>query len=557
LKNNWLKALPPDTGLLVTNRMFHVLFSAGTAEDWPAGEESLSESEVQTLKKAMLQRPYFDAALKIEYVPLPEEDALAFWFSDWREVQNAQWMLRCYETILDNINEGVIATDRDSNIIIYNRQLAEFEDLDKNEIMGKRLMDVYEWSMESSEHMQVLKTGIPIDESNYIVITHLGKQNQLVATTLPIFEDGEVAAAFSISRNVTKIREIYNRTIELQPRAINNNLPQSNGTRFTFEDLIFKSKKMAALLNESQKAALSPSPVLIYGETGTGKEIIAQSIHNAGKNATQPFIGINCAAIPESLLESLIFGTVKGAFTGAESSAGFFEQAQEGTIYLDEINSMPLNLQAKLLRALQEKRFRRIGGTTEIPLRCKVISSTNKDPLECVLNGQLRQDLYFRLSVMTLFTPPLRERPEDVEPLAEYFVQKYEEIYSSTDIRFDENMMDTLKSYNWPGNVRELEHVIERAISLMDDGELLTPYRLPPYLRKKINQKFFEEPHAENDTPARLHEALQSVEKRVIMDAYSKSGQNMTKAAEILGIKRQNLQYRMRKLGISPTSKTE
>ena len=547
---NLADVLPSKVGFLIVNRKFEIIQVAGIAEKWLPESGTLEENKIEILKKAMSQRPYFDAEMKIEYVPLNEADALAFWFTDWSENQSAEQMLRCYEAILDNISEGVIATDRDSKIIIYNHQLAEFEDLDKDEVIGKRLMDVYQWSVESSEHMQVLKTGKPIKESNYINVTQLGKQNQLIATTLPLFKDGEVTAAYSISRNIAKIRDVYNRTIDLQPRELKNNTLQSNGTRFTFEDFVFKSKKMDTLLKDSQKAALSPSPVLIHGETGTGKEIVAQSIHNTGKNREQPFVGINCAAIPESLLESLIFGTVKGAFTGAENTTGFFEQAQEGTIYLDEIHSMPLNLQAKLLRAIQEKHFRKIGSAKEIPLRCKILSSTNKDPLECVVEGKIRQDLYYRLSVFTLSIPPLRERREDIEPLVKYFVQKYRGIYSNKEIRLDENVENSLKTYHWPGNVRELEHVIERAISLMDEDELLTHYHLPPYLRKKLNPKIYETFTVEDDKPRLLHDALRDGERHIITAALLESENNITKAAASLGIGRQNLQYRLKKLGI-------
>jgi len=468
-----------------------------------------------------------------------------------------QLKIKLLELILDNINEGVIATNKNGEIIVYNKQLAEFEGLDQNEVLGKTLKEVYQWNDEQSEHMKVINTGEPIKESNYVNSTSSGRENFLIAKTLPLYENDEVAVAFSISRNVNKIREMYNRSIELQPRARNLKNQLENGTRYTFEDIVFTSKKMELLVNESQKAALSPSPILVYGETGTGKELIVQSIHNAGRTKKHPFIGINCAAIPESLLESILFGTVKGAFTGAENKKGFFEQASEGTVYLDEINSMPLNLQAKLLRVIQEKTFRRIGATEDMPLRCKIISSVNMDPARCVEENQLRQDLFYRLSVITLFIPPLRERREDISPLAEEFASEYKEIYGKKNVTIHEDVKKALIRYSWPGNVRELEHVIERVISMIDDEDVLTLDSLPAYIKKKLSEEDYNVDYSrgdETDIIGSLNDALENTERKTILKALNANDNNITKAAKSLGIGRQNLQYRIKKLGISITN---
>ena len=469
--------------------------------------------------------------------------------------------IKLLEAILNSINEGVIATDREGKIIVYNKQLAEFEGLDPKEVMGKQLKDVYDWNLEKSEHMRVFKTGKPLEESNYKTSTVSGRQNFLIAKTLPLYEDDKVVVAYSISRNVTKIREMYNRSIELQPKSQNSDSQSKNGTRFTFGDMIFVSKKMELLKNESQKAALSPSPVLIHGETGTGKEIIVQSIHNASPNKNYPFIGINCAAIPESLLESMLFGTTKGAFTGAENKKGLFQQAEEGTVYLDEINSMPMNLQAKLLRVIQEKTFRKVGGSSDIPLKCKIISSVNKDPLLCVQDNQLRQDLYYRLSVITLFIPPLRDRREDILPLAEHFASNYKEIYGKKEVKLNKEAKEVLLGYSWPGNVRELEHVVERVISMMDDEGLVTLYNLPQYLRRKLNETTNSHINMSTDIITDdigdeisksfcLNNILRDAERNAVLNALKSSNNNITQAAKSLGIGRQNLQYRMKKLNI-------
>ncbi|MDR2295349.1 MAG: sigma 54-interacting transcriptional regulator [Clostridiales Family XIII bacterium] len=473
------------------------------------------------------------------------------------ECADADSLLRCYRAILDNINEGVIATNREGRIIVYNRRLAEFEDMAQEDVLGKKLMDVYRWSVESSEHMRVLRTGQPVQEGNYRNVTRRGKENRLIATTLPLTEDGAVVAAYSISRDVARLREIYNRSVALQPPAEAGGARLSNGTRYGLEHLIFASRAMKEMLEEAQKAARRPSPVLIRGETGVGKEIVAQGLHNAGENRAQPFVAINCAAIPETLMESLLFGTVKGAFTGAENIAGFFEQAKEGTIYLDEIHSMPPKLQAKLLRVIQEKAFRRVGGMSETPLRCRLISSIGMDPAECMRTGQLRRDLYYRIGVITLSIPPLRERREDILPLAEHFCERFEEIYGRGRLRLSDDAIAALNAYDWPGNVRELEHAIERAISMTEEGDSLTLCQLPAYLRERPDSEIREAPfgaspaaESAKGAPQSLRAALLATEKREILRALADSENNISRAAKLLRIGRQNLQYRMKKLGI-------
>lgn len=458
----------------------------------------------------------------------------------------------CMEA-LDHINEGVIITDRTGTIVIYNKKLGEFEDLDKEEAVGRHLMDVYEWSVESSEHYQVLKTGKPIKEGNYRNITKLGKTNYLIANSFPIMdEDGIPEAVCSISRNVTSIREIYDRTMGLQSVNEKGGPSLENGTRFTFEDVVYESEAMKDLIANAKRAAMNKTSVLVYGETGTGKEMIVQGMHNAGSGWDQPFVALNCAALPESLLESLLFGTKKGAFTGAENTIGFFEQAGKGTLYLDEINSMPLNLQAKFLRAIQERKFRRVGDDRERSIDCKIISSVNVEPMRCVEEGQLRQDLYYRLSGVTLEIPPLRKRRDDIAALTKHFEHKYCAMYGKKDVTLDETVRETFIKYEWPGNVRELEHLIESAISLTNSGEELTLYNFPPYLRKTMYASNYIPEDAADMT---LNEILYSVEKKAVKDALEKNGMNVSKAARSLGLCRQSMQYRINKLGLKNTEK--
>jgi arginine utilization regulatory protein len=234
---------------------------------------------------------------------------------------------------------------------------------------------------------------------------------------------------------------------------------------------------------------MSPSPVLIFGETGTGKELFAQSIHNSRPRANQPFVAINCAAVPESLLESILFGTVKGAFTGAQNTKGVFEQAGSGTLFLDEINSMPRAMQTKLLRVLQEKSVRRVGADYEIPVKCLIITSSNEQLEECVRNGTLRNDLYYRLALLRINIPPLREWGKDIEILARHFLKTKGRLYGKKNIGLSTDFLNYLYQHSWPGNVRELEHTIESCVAVAEDGEELHLYHLPPHLRHLKNSQ--------------------------------------------------------------------
>jgi arginine utilization regulatory protein len=305
---------------------------------------------------------------------------------------------------------------------------------------------------------------------------------------------------------------------------------------------------MHNLIASAKKAAEADCSVLVYGETGTGKELLVQGIHNYSNRSSELFVAINCAAIPETLLESMLFGTVKGAFTGAVDSPGLFEQAGKGTLFLDELNSMSPPLQAKLLRVLQERRVRRLGGSAEIPVGCRIVSSTNVDPWECIRKGQLRKDLFYRLAVISLYIPSLKERVEDIEVLLNHFLNKYQKIYGLGKVKISPELRNVLQNYQWPGNVRELEHVIESAVNMLDGEQVITVDHLPLYLKTKL----LSQGSAAKALPkGTLAEVLTQVEKQVILDALEKHNWNITKAADSLGIVRQNLQYRIRKLGIN------
>jgi len=462
-------------------------------------------------------------------------------------------MVQVFRQLFDSIDEGVIVTDPDGKIIFYNSEMAKLEELLSEHVVGKYLTEVYDAvTVESSEHLRVVLTREPILEKRKTYFTNKGKEVTIVANTFPVIEDNQVVAVYSVCKNITKFKELLTKTMQLHDQIglEGQEHRSNNGTRYTFESIIYASSTMENLVSSAKKAAVADGFILVFGETGTGKELLVQAIHNYSARKKEPFVVINCAAIPETLLESILFGTTKGAFTGAVESKGLFQQAGKGTLFLDELNSMSNALQAKLLRVVQERMVRQVGGTMEIPVHCRVISSTNADPWESVNNGSLRKDLFYRLAVMTLYIPPLKDRKDDIEALIHYFLNRYQRIYGLGEVRIGAELKDIFLRYLWPGNVRELEHIVESAMNMLDGRKVITVEHLPHYLRAKFLSQdgTFSEFYKKGSST--LAHVLREVEKQVLWEALKSHGGNITRAAESIGIARQNLQYRMKKLGL-------
>lgn len=469
---------------------------------------------------------------------------------DAKNIISDREMILLLKSILDSINEGVIACDSEGKIILYNRCLEKLEGRSRADILGKHLTEVYDITTENSEQLTALKTGKPILDENLNYIAN-GKEMHVVSSTFPLKGKNATIAVYSVSRDITGIRSLLLRSIDIQGKSRDDFGKEilKNGTKYNFSDIVGNSKSIIKVLNEAHKAAASSSPVLIYGETGTGKELFVQGIHNAGINYKEPFVAVNCAAIPDSLLESLLFGTVKGAFTGAEHSPGLFEQAGKGTLYLDEVNSMATSLQAKTLRVLQEMKIRRVGAQNETPIHCRVISSTNVDPWQCVEENAIRKDLFYRLAVIQIFLPPLREHIDDLKSLTDHFLTKYGRIFGKQVTGISDQLITILKEHTWPGNIRELEHLIENSLAMMEKEEcVLTIDDMPQSLIFRSNNRFSKNLIGKRST---LAEILANVEKRTILNALNEHDWNVSRAAKYIGIGRQNLQYRMNKLGIS------
>jgi two-component system response regulator AtoC len=317
------------------------------------------------------------------------------------------------------------------------------------------------------------------------------------------------------------------------------------GTEFQFSSLIGSSKKMRDVLAIAGQVARRDSTVLITGESGTGKELLAKAIHQNSLRAGKPFIAVNCGALPETLVESELFGHTKGAFTGAAGDrAGKFEAANEGTIFLDEIGELPLNMQVKILRVLQEREVDKIGSSHPVKVNVRIIAATNRDLKTQVEDGNLRGDLYYRLSVITIELPPLRERREDIPPLAAHFLKRFSERYNTGRLSLADDAIELLYKYDWPGNIRELENVIER-VSVLAVGNQISASDLPAEIRTgrsriaSIGLKLPDEGIS-----------LEEVEKEILVQALEKHHWNQTRAARYLNISRKTLIYRMEKFGL-------
>lgn len=336
-------------------------------------------------------------------------------------------------------------------------------------------------------------------------------------------------------------RIIENRNLKSENQILKNQLKE----KFKIDSFISQSPKMEEVLSVASRAADSRATVLITGESGTGKEVLAKSIHYVSSRKDKPFVAVNIPALPETLLESELFGHEKGAFTGAEKSKkGRFELAHEGTIFLDEIGDIPINLQVKLLRVLQEHQIEKLGSTDTVNIDVRIIAATHQNLEQKIKDGSFREDLFYRLNIVSLNIPPLRERKEDILPLIEHFIEKYSKENGRENLSLSKETVDTLIKYNFPGNVRELENIIERAV-VLSRGNTITVNDLPNVVKGFKAEK--EIPANEETT---LIEQVEELEKKLIFDALTKSNGNQSPAGRLLGLTERNLRYKMQKYGI-------
>lgn len=450
------------------------------------------------------------------------------------------------QNILQHVDEGVHVLDEKGNTIIYNESMSQLEKMDSKDVIKKPFKDVFKnLNKDNSTLLKALETKKSTYNKKQTYLNKDGKEITTINTTVPIIIDNKVKAVVEVAKNITKIQEMSHTILELQKEIEKPEKAKSKKIKtYNFKNIIGQSENFVEVINKAKKASNSPASVFIYGETGTGKELIAQSIHFDGVRKNKPFIAQNCAALPESLLEGLLFGTSKGGFTGAVDRAGLFEQANGGTLLLDEINSMPYELQAKLLRVLQENYIRRVGGTKDIPIDVRIITTSNERPEQIIANGKLRKDLYYRLNIIQLNIPPLRERRDDIILLAEKFIHKYNELFNKNILVLDDTAKEMLLNYDYPGNVRELENIIMGAMSMVEDEHVLTGDNL---MIEENSLGGFSNNYYNDVGECGINDYLENLEKEIIVKTLKKHNNNVSKSAEFLKIKRQTLQHKIKK----------
>ncbi|WP_066301341.1 sigma 54-interacting transcriptional regulator [Bacillus sp. FJAT-29937] len=472
------------------------------------------------------------------------------------QIQEMNKTKQLFDLILDQLDEGIAVINDKGEVLFYNRKAGEVETMEPETVRNKRVTDVWSVDENTSTLLTSLRTRRTLNHRETQFSTN-GKAITTVVRTVPLVLDGNIAGAMEVSQDITEKKQLSETIMRLQKQVKGgveplSSLPsQKNNTRFHFENIVFSSREMAQSVEQARRSARSKSNILIVGETGTGKELFAQSIHNESPRKNQPFIAQNCAALPESLLESLLFGTKAGSFTGAIDRPGLFEQAHNGTLMLDEINSMSINLQAKLLRVLQERKVTRLGSTKEMDIDVRVIATMNEDPMEAIKHERLREDLFYRLGVVNLWIPPLRNRKEDIRVLIDHCIAKHAEILDVKVDGLEPDIFEFFMNYHWPGNVRQLEHVIEGCLNLMYDEKMIGYDHLPPMLKHKMQQQ--ENPiitGASVQITGTLPEQIERLERTMIQQVLTSTNGNVTKAGEQLGISRQNLNYKIKKYQI-------
>ncbi|TEB05988.1 Transcriptional regulatory protein TyrR [Pelotomaculum schinkii] len=442
------------------------------------------------------------------------------------------------QAILDTVSEGILSVDADGIITSINPVAEEIFRYTAAELLGRNIAGVL-----SSEVpiLRCLKDGKPYNHLEISINTPKGRLNFL-STARPLKDDGEnIIGAVACIKDMSDVKQlVYSMT---KPAMT------------TFDDILGVSLPLKEALTLSRKVAQGNSTVLIRGESGTGKELFARAIHMASSRRNKPFVPVNCAALPDSLLESELFGYVEGAFTGAQKQGklGLFEFANNGTILLDEIGEMSTHLQAKLLRVLQEGRVRRIGDRVENTVNVRVIAATNRNLENMITNGDFREDLYYRLNVVPVHIPPLRRRKEDIPILTDNLIQKFNHRLGKNIKKISSAAMDKLNKYNWPGNVRELENILERAMILAQDMEIKPEQiildRTYAGEKEDVSPAHFPGNDENSDT---LNTAVDGFEKQFIEQALLKYG-SIRHTAKVLGVSHTTIMNKIKKYGLKVT----
>lgn len=468
-------------------------------------------------------------------------------------------------------HEGITITDDNGRVLFMNEVQLRMDDFTQKDTLGKPVSALYSMDEGHSPTLACLKTGKVSRNLAVYYRTHLGRLVNSIHNVYPVIIGDKVAGAVCCITDFKNLEHSFDTVMDLKtssshPYQMDGR--RSNGTRYSFTDIIGRCREIVNAIKTAKRASKSDSSVLIYGKTGTGKELFAQSIHNHSARKHHPFLAINCATIPENLLEGLLFGTAKGAFTGSVDKAGLFERADGGTVLLDEINSMPVCLQAKILRFLQERKIRRIGSMGEISIDLKILSTINVSPQDAVETNALRPDLYYRLAVVVIHIPPLKDRGNDLELLADHFLSRKTKNFGWQTAGFSTDVRNFFKTYDWPGNVRQLEHLIEGAVNLAGSDRVLEMHHLPEAFPAAIGQgnggpsrpeQLFSQ--STGEAPKIMDQSIKTQGKTlaelkvaheisILTSELQATRGNAARAARNLGISPQMMNYKLNRLNI-------
>ena len=456
--------------------------------------------------------------------------------------------LEIFKHFFDLIHQPMAIIDKEGKYIYYNQESAELDGYSMEQAIGKPMLKVYpNLKKEDSTMLQALH-GKEYQDTYQTYFNHVGKLVDYQHTTVPLYNhEKAIIGAVEIGRNLSNVRQLQDQVFRLN-RKLYQNKEQP------LPEIIFASKKMQEVIDQTNILGSNDVPVLIVGETGTGKELFARLIHQTSHRRDKAFISLNCSALPTTLIESTLFGTVKGAFTGAENRQGYLELANGGTLFLDELNAMPLEMQSKLLRFLQEKTYWPLGGNKEQHADVRIVAAMNESPAELLKSGKMRSDLFYRLNVGLIKLPALRERQEDIPVLARYFIDKHKTDVNLVITGISEHALQQLMSAPWPGNVRMLENAIVRSMVLQNepgelqqivlDDELFDLPSPSPHEEAKL-----EKPNIKEIT-GNLTEQVENYEKQLIVDALNQANGKIITAAKLLNVSRTTLQYKVKKYNI-------
>ncbi|MCO5384696.1 sigma 54-interacting transcriptional regulator [Desulfosporosinus sp.] len=450
-----------------------------------------------------------------------------------------QWDRELLFHILDNIHDVVLVIDSDTTIVYANEAYAKILGVPVAKVLGRRLDKIEP----KAAAIEILRTGKPTSGADYL--DSLGID--VVGSSFPLYNGDSVIGCVSTFKNITEVVELNRELQQTKGLAdyLKEQLEQWEQLPLSFKEYVGQNRNVKETLVLAAKVARTDSTVLIRGESGVGKEVLARAVHNSSRRKDMPLIKVNCAAIPEDLIESELFGYEEGAFTGAKKGGklGKFELAHSGTIFLDEIGDMSYTMQAKLLRVLQEKEFERVGGTKPIKVNIRVIAATNRDLESMIKQGTFRRDLYYRLNIVPLNLTPLRERKDDILALAKTFLGQFAREVGH-ELILSPQVVGFFQDYDWPGNIRELQNVLEHA-SIVCNGMIIEMYHLPAQL---IPSTFDQYDNMRDSSSVK--EIIASVERELILSALVTHKNNRTKAMEALGFSRRVFYDKLRRYGI-------